>query len=108
MATEAKKGRKKESSNFLTGILTYFGEVRTEINKVSWPSYDDVRRLTVVVLIVTIVTSLLLGALSLILGQIINDWGTQYPIILAVLFVIITGATLWSFSRDGSSSKTGY
>lgn len=109
MATETKKSRKKESGNFLTGIRTYFSEVRTELNKVSWPSRDDIRRLTVVVLIVTAVTSILLGALSLILGQIMNEWGMQYPIILGVLFIAITVVTLWSFSRDGSSSKkSGY
>ena len=107
MATETKKGRKKEGGNFLTGIRTYLSEVRTELNKVSWPSQDDVRRLTIVVLIVTVASSLFLGALSAILTIVVNEYGMQYPIILGVLFLLIVAGTIWAFSRE-SSSKGGY
>lgn len=107
MATETKKGRKKEGGNFLTGVRTYFTEVRTELNKVSWPTRDDVQHLTVVVLAVTIASSIALGFLSFILSLVVNDYGMQYPIILGVLFVIIVAGTIWSFSRD-ASSKGGY
>jgi preprotein translocase subunit SecE len=107
MATETKKGRKKEDNNFLTSVRTYFGEVRTELNKVSWPTRDDVRRLTIIVLAVTVVSSLALGILSFILSIVMNDYGMQYPLILAVLFALIVAGTVWSFSRE-SSSKGGY
>ena len=106
MATETKKGR-KEGGNFLTGIRTYLTEVRQELNKVSWPSRDDVRRLTIVVLIVTIASSIALGLLSFLLGLVINDYGMQYPVILGVIFAIIIAGTVWSFRRD-ASSKGGY
>lgn len=110
MATETKKGR-KEGGNFITGFLSgvrnYLSEVRSELNKVSWPTRDDVQNLTVVVLAVTIASSIALGLISFILTIVVNDYGMAYPVILAVIFALIIVGTVWAFRQEGSS-KGGY
>ncbi|GAB5492935.1 MAG: hypothetical protein Phog2KO_31500 [Phototrophicaceae bacterium] len=100
MAAETKS--KNEDKSFFGNIMSYFREVYTESHKVSWPSSEDVIRLLRVVLIVTAVTSLGLGALSIGMTLFLDQFGFDYPIVLVVLFVIIAIATWWSF-RDTES-----
>jgi len=102
MAAETKT--KNESKNFLANFRSYLGEVRTELNKVSWPDREDVVRLTRIVLLVTAVTSLGLGALSIGLTLFLDQFGFEYPLVLVVLFVIIAIATWWSFRQEDSKS----
>lgn len=58
----------QEEGNFITrplrGILEYFEGVRDELRKVTWPTREELRRLTVIVTIVTIASSLILGAIA--------------------------------------------
>ncbi len=102
MAAETKT--KNENRNFLANFRSYLGEVRTELNKVSWPDREDVVRLTRIVLLVTLVTSLGLGALSIGLTLFLDQFGFEYPIILILLFVLIAIGTWWSFRQDDSKS----
>ncbi|MGJ3240010.1 MAG: preprotein translocase subunit SecE [Anaerolineae bacterium] len=101
MAAETKT-KKNEEKSFLGNIRSYLGEVRTELQKVSWPSRDDVIRLTRIVLLVTIVTSIGLGALSIGMTLFLDRIGFDYPIILVLLFVAIAIGTWWGFRRDES------
>ena len=109
MATETKKERKKgkqtEGNSFINGVRTYLSEVRTELNKVTWPERDDVVRLTRIVLIVTIVSGLVLGLLSLIFSELIK-YGLDLPIIFVVIFAAIIAITIYMFQRD--KQKVGY
>jgi preprotein translocase subunit SecE len=119
MAAETKKSEEKElkekesSGNLLENIRSYFADVRTELNKVSWPSREDVIRLTRIVLATITVASITLGLLSIVLAYVLND--THFnavldsirigkPLFLAVLFAIILGVTWWSFRQDSNKS----
>ncbi len=102
MAAETKT--KNENKSFLANIRSYLGEVRTELNKVSWPSREDVIRLTRIVLLVTAVTSLGLGALSIGLTLFLDQFGFDNPLILVVLFIAIAVGTWWSFRETESKS----
>lgn len=95
---------KKENSSFLGGIRTYLTEVRNELNKVSWPSREDVMNLTRIVLIVTAITSVGLGLLSIGLTIFLDQFGLDNPLILAILFVAITLGTWWQFRKGESKS----
>jgi preprotein translocase subunit SecE len=119
MAAETKKSEEKEvkekeaSVPFLQRIRNYFADVRIELNKVSWPSREDVIRLTRIVLVVIAVASIVLGTLSVILAYILNDSHfadvlrnvglTRTPLFI-VLFAIILGVTWWTFRQDDSKS----
>lgn len=50
----------------------YFGEVISELKKVVWPSKEETRRLTVMVIIISIVIGLFLGAIDLGFTQLAN------------------------------------
>lgn len=78
----------------LYATLDYFSNVRSELNKVSWPSREDTRRLTILCINVTIASALFLGALSLILTEFIqiglapgNSW-----LLLGVIVAMVGGA----------------
>ena len=73
-AKEIKKDRKKAKvkeggstgnvvTNTITNIRTYLSDVRAELNKVSWPDRADVIRLTRIVLLVTVLSSLAFRAI---------------------------------------------
>ena len=47
-------------------LVRYFRETQSEIKKVVWPSRDELRNLTLVVCVVTIVAAIFLGAIDTI------------------------------------------
>lgn len=59
----------KSEGNFVTrrfrGLAEYWEGVRDEARKVVWPTREETRRLTAIVLTVTIIASVVLGAISL-------------------------------------------
>ncbi|MGB1286142.1 MAG: preprotein translocase subunit SecE [Aggregatilineales bacterium] len=77
------------------GIFTYFAEVKAELDKVVWPTREQTQRLTVIVTIATIISSLILGGLSLFMGEFIRI-GLSTPMLFVITFVIIIAVTvLW-------------
>jgi preprotein translocase subunit SecE len=53
-------------------IVRYFKETRAEIRKVSWPTREEATNLTVIVLAVTVVMAIFLGAVDYIFAQLIR------------------------------------
>jgi preprotein translocase SecE subunit len=119
MAAETKKSEEKEikekesSGNLLENIRSYFSDVRTELNKVSWPSREDVARLTRIVLATIIVASIVLGTLSIVLAYVLND--THFngvldsirlgkPAFITIIIGIILAVTWWTFRQDANKS----
>ena len=113
-AKEVKKERKKTKvkeggtgnvvTNTITNIRTYLSDVRSELNKVSWPERDDVIRLTRIVLLVTILSALTLGTISILFSELIK-YGIQWPIIFVVIFVAVIATTIYLFRRDSQKSS---
>lgn len=80
-----------QEGNFVTRTIGGFGGyvegVRSEIQKVVWPTPEEVRRLTTIVLVSTIIAALVLGALSFIFNELFI-LGIQNPVIFGIMFVV--------------------
>lgn len=94
--------------NFITrtfgGIFEYLSEVRSELRKVTWPTPEEVRRLTIVVLAVTIASAIVLGLFSLFVGEVVR-LGLRTPIIFAVIGAVTVGAAIW-YTRRGTATRS--
>lgn len=75
------------------GLAEYLRGVRTEIGKVTWPTREDARRLTIIVLVTLIISSIVLGLISLAFTELFR-LGLDSPIILIVFMVVAVGAGL--------------
>ena len=61
MTTEEKEvGRQ----SFVQGITGYFRDVRVEMQKVSWPSRNELRESTLVVIVMVILISVFIGVVD--------------------------------------------
>jgi preprotein translocase subunit SecE len=65
---KAETGRVKKD-NF---IVNYFKETRAELRKVHWPSQQETRTLTLVVVSVTVAMAFLLGLLDFVFDRLLN------------------------------------
>jgi preprotein translocase subunit SecE len=52
----------------------YLRDVRAEVRKVTWPTWDDLRRTTVVVTIFVIIIGLIIGLMDLISSKLLIDF----------------------------------
>jgi preprotein translocase subunit SecE len=68
----------------------YIQGVREELRKVSWPNREEVFRLTRVVLVVTVLAAVTLGAISFAF-TILFQQGLQNPLIFVVFFAVAAG-----------------
>ncbi len=50
----------------------FFGEVKSELAKVTWPTKDQVVRLTGVVVVISLIVGLFIGALDLSFTKIVE------------------------------------
>lgn len=93
--------RENNKGNFVTrffrAISNYFASTRAEIQKVTWPTRQEALRLSGIVLAVTIISSIALGLLDFLYGELFRV-GLSAPIIFGVAAIIIgalvIGATL--------------
>lgn len=75
IATPGRRNRGKEvqEGNFITrplrGLFEYMNGVRDELRKVTWPTREELTRLTIIVSIVTVISALVLGGVSLIFTE---------------------------------------
>ena len=67
MAEKAKKVKKQENA-----IQRYFRETTGELRKVSWPTWPEARRLTVLVLMVMVVVGLFLAGVDFLAGELLD------------------------------------
>lgn len=108
----AKKGRatvgrrnadEVTSQGFVGRIAEYLNGVRSELDKVTWPSREDTIRLTRIVLLVTVAAALILGLISFALTELFVI-GLRQPIIFVILAVVVAaiyfGYTRWNRNRS--------
>lgn len=87
-------------------FFNYLQEVRNELDKVSWPTREETIRLTRIVLLVTVVSSLVLGGLSFLAGEVIR-LGLNTPAIIVALFVAMVAGAVW-YMRRSNPTRSGY
>jgi preprotein translocase subunit SecE len=51
----------------------FLRDVRAELRKVSWPTWEDLRRSTMVITIIVILIGLLIGVMDLMFSKILID-----------------------------------
>ncbi len=61
-----------------TGVLafaqrtsTYLQDVRAEVRKVSWPTWDDLRKSTVVIIIIILILGAIIGLMDLFFSKLL-------------------------------------
>jgi len=64
---KAKKVKKKENA-----IQRYIRETTGELRKVSWPTWPEARRLTLLVLVVMVVVGLFLAGVDYLAGRMLD------------------------------------
>jgi preprotein translocase subunit SecE len=67
LAEKAKKVKKQENA-----IQRYYRETTGELRKVSWPTWPEARRLTVLVLVVMVVVGLFLASVDALAKELLN------------------------------------
>ena len=67
MAEKSKQVKKKENA-----IQRYFRETTGELRKVSWPTWPEARRLTLLVLLVMVVVGLFLAGVDALAAELLN------------------------------------
>ncbi len=91
----------------LVSVRDYFLGVRSELDKVTWPTRDEATRLTWIVSGVTVASALFLGGLSIIFTELFN-LGVNQPLVFIVVFVVFLGL-LYGYSQFISrSTPTDY
>ena len=68
MAKTAVVEKKKEPN----AVVRYFRETAAELRKVTWPTPQEARQLTTVVLIVVVLTAIAHGLLNLVFSRLIG------------------------------------
>lgn len=110
-ATPGRRVSQAETGNAVTrslgGITEYFSGVRSELEKVTWPDRDETRRLTILVIVVTIVSSLALGLISLGFTELFR-FGLDAPVIFLVFFVIAAVAGFVMYRRSAADDVSPY
>ena len=113
-ATPGKRSRRsfaqQSSSGFFArlfrGTRAYFGGVKDELDKVVWPTREELLRLARIVFTVTVVSALALGAISFVYREIfILGLNKDHPEIFVVLFGGV-GAGYFYISRRSKSKVT--
>ena len=61
----------QERPKLVQKVIDYFKDTRGELRKVAWPTRDQATKLTLIVLAVTIVMALFLGALDFLFANLI-------------------------------------
>ncbi|MBE2181852.1 MAG: preprotein translocase subunit SecE [Anaerolineae bacterium] len=89
-------------------MVEYFQGVRSEVDKVVWPTRPETRRLSTVVLIVLIISAIVLGAISGGFSEIFR-LGLQNPVVL-LAFMFLGAGALYLIGRFvfGASQESRY
>ncbi len=76
-------------------VVKYFKETRAELRKVTWPTRDETKNLTLIIVSVTVIMALFLGLLDYIFQQVaagVIAGQILWVIVAVVLFVAGTAA----------------
>jgi len=68
LAEKDKKSRKKSEN----AIQRYFRETGGELRKVSWPTWPEARRLTMLVLLVMVIMGIFLAGVDMLADALLN------------------------------------
>jgi preprotein translocase subunit SecE len=75
VATEAEQrtGLARRVGGFLHRSVIYLRDVRAEVEKVTWPTPEDLRRTTLVIIVFVIVIGLIIGLMDMVSSWVLID-----------------------------------
>ncbi len=93
-----------ERRGLIVRIREYISGVFSELEKVSWPTREDVIRLTRLVLLVTISAAIILGLITFGFNQLFVS-GIDNPIVFLVFGIVIAAVAffIWRSRKQGGS-----
>jgi preprotein translocase subunit SecE len=99
----------EQSGNIATrtvgGLREYFEGVRSELQKVAWPTSEETRRLTIIVLATLVAAALILGTISVLFTELFRIGLNQPLILLGFMAVVVAaGVIFWRVNRRRSTS----
>ncbi|MFW5748558.1 MAG: preprotein translocase subunit SecE [Chloroflexota bacterium] len=93
-------GKKEERGNFIVrsfrGVRNYLGGVQDELDKVVWPTREEMVRLTRIVTMVTVASAIMLGAIAFVFTELFilgldNEWlFLAFGVVVAALYLFVT------------------
>ena len=89
------------------GIGEYFEGVRSELAKVTWPTREETRRLSIIVIIATILSSILLGLISLGFTELFR-LGLNNPVIFLGFFIVVGALAFFFYRRNQTDNSSPY
>jgi preprotein translocase subunit SecE len=57
-----------------TRAVDYMREVRAEVRKVTWPTWEDLRKSTGVIIVVVVILGVLIGVIDFLFSRILIDF----------------------------------
>lgn len=88
-------------------LREYFEGVNAEIRKVSWPTREEIRRLTTIVLLATIAASIILGIISALFTELFR-LGLSTPIIFLIVFAVAAAIGFVIYRRTANTDVSPY
>lgn len=91
------------SGNLLTRFRDYIEGVQSEMQKVVWPTRQEARRLTIIVLIVLIASSIALGTISALFTELFRI-GLNAPLVVFGFMALAIGVVYVIVRRNSQRS----
>ena len=88
-------------------VVGYFEGVRSELDKVVWPTREEARRLTTIVLVTLVVSSIVLGGIAVIFTELFRI-GLSQPVILLAVVLLALGAGVYVWRSQSRHSASPY
>lgn len=88
-------------------IIEYFDGVRSELAKVTWPTREETRRLSILVLVATLISAIVLGLISLAFTELFRI-GLNSPTIFLVVFAVVGAVGFIIYQRNKGGSTSSY
>lgn len=82
-------------------IVKYFKETRAELRKVTWPTRDETRSLTTIIVAVTVAMAVFLGTLDFVFQQVAAGViSGQLVLIILAIVLFLAGTAAFYFNSQ--------
>jgi preprotein translocase subunit SecE len=106
-ATPGRRSTTTSEGNIVTrtvgGVREYFEGVASELSKVTWPTREDTRRLSIIVIITTVLASIALGIITLAFSELFQI-GLGQPLVFLGFFVVVVALGFVFYLRSNRVS----
>lgn len=65
---------RQRAVQFAHDSVTFLQQVRGEVRKITWPTWDDLRRSTIVITVLVIVIGLVIGIMDWVFAKLLIDF----------------------------------